>query len=98
MAWCNVCSGNLWLISRFAHLIFVVPNPEGISRSGRRLHPKKAGALDVQGGRGTLIVSFAEFKLRRKAETVPMDARRQAVCSVIYQNVYVVTPIDVSGF
>ena len=46
----------------------------------------------------TLTVSFAEFKLRPKAETVPRDARRQAVCSVIYQNVYVVRLINVSGF
>jgi hypothetical protein len=28
---------------------------------------------------------------------VPRDAQRQAVCSVIYQNVYVIRPIDVSG-
>ena len=40
---------------------------------------------------------WAEFKLRSKAETVPRDARRQAVCSVIYQNVYVVRPFNVSG-
>ena len=62
------------------------------------MHPKKAGALDAQGGPwATLTVPYAEFKLRPKAETVPRDARRQAVCSVIYQNVYVVRPIDVSG-
>ena len=63
------------------------------------MHPKKAGALDAQGGPwGTLTISFAEFKMRHKAETLPRDARRQAVCSVIYQNVYVVRPINVSGF
>ena len=45
-----------------------------------------------------VTVSFAEFKLRHKAEIVPRDARRQAVCSVIYQNVYVVRPINVSRF
>ena len=63
------------------------------------MHPKKAGALDAQGGPwATLTVSFAEFKLRPKAEAVPRYANRQAVCSVIYQNVYVVRPINVSQF
>jgi len=44
-----------------------------------------------------LMVPFAEFELGPKAETVPSGARGQAVCNVIYQNVYVVRPIDVSG-
>ena len=48
------------------------------------MHPKKAGVLDAQGGPwATLTVSFAEFELRPKAETVLRDANRQAVCTVL---------------
>jgi len=64
----------------------------------RRVLPKKAGAPMCREAHDHADSgSNAEFKLRPKTEMVPRDARRQAVCSVIYQNVYVVRPFKVSG-
>ena len=41
---------------------------------------------------------LAEFKLKRKPDIVPKGRRSQVLCNVIYQKVYLIKLINVSGF